>query len=455
MRFKSTLLLAALLAGLSLYLFFVELPQERKKVAETEKASRVFSFSGKEVSGLVVRYPNTEEISLAKGGDGKWRMTRPIETPASRTLINKIIGLTNSLEFKQAIEEKPADLHSFGLDPPQILITLKFPDHEEQLLIGDETPASSAYYLKKGQESRILLVDHQMGDLKRSLEEERTVKAWRKKEIAELASDKLETIRLNYEDRAFTLTKEGQQWWIREPLHALADRLMVDGLIQTISGLTAEDFIDDKKPEEQKKFGPPKIILTLSGASQNQTVKFYQPAHLPGKKEEDHFYAISSPEQPIYVLKGKGLDNLMQKDLYALREKAVLNIQRSAVQEIRIQAGPESFSLFKKDDGWRMEDQKTEADREKVTKLLDELDLLKAQKFVEDNPKDLSPYGLAEPQRQITFYDKDKKLLGRLSIGKDQGDLVYAKSDSQPSVVLVPKSVLDSIRPKTDFVKKG
>ncbi len=451
MRFKATLLLALVFAGLGLYLFLVEFPQERKKEAQAEKASRVFSFSSKEVSGLVVRYPNTDEISLTKGGDGKWRMTRPIETPASRTLINKIIGLTDSLEFKRVVQEKPSDLRSFGLDPPQILISLKFPDHEEQLLIGDDAPASSAYYIKKGQESRILLVDHQMGDLKRFLEEERSVKAWRKKEIAELASDKLEMIRLDYGDRAFTLNKEGHQWWLREPLHALADRLTVDGLIQTISGLTAEDFIDDKKPQEEKKFGPPKIILTLSGDSQNQTVKFYLQAQV--KKEDDRFYAVSGPEEPIYILKGKGLDHMMRKDLYALRDKAVLNIQRSAVQEIRIQTGPESFSLFKKGDNWQMEDQKTEADKEQVTKLLDETDLLKAQKFVEDNPKDLSPYGLAEPERQVSFYDKDKKLLGQLFLGKDQGDHVYAVSDYQPAVVLIQKSILDSIHPKTEFAK--
>lgn len=470
MRFKTTFLLAVVFAGLGLYLFLIEFPQEQKKEAQAEKASRVYSFNSKEVSGLIVQYPNMEEIGLTKDGAGKWQMTRPIETPASRTLINKIIGLmTDSLEFKQTVEEKPTDLRSFGLDPPQILIALKFPDHEEQLLIGDDAPASSAYYIKKGQESRILLVDHQVGDLKRSLEDVRSVKAWRKKEIAELASDKLQTVRLDYGDRAVTLAKEGNQWWIREPLQALADRLTVDGLIQTVSGLMAEDFIDDKKPQEQKKFGPPKIILTLSGESQNQIVKFYQPARptLPVrqaeagdrqaqvKKEDDRFYAVSSPEEPIYVLKGKWLDNIMQKDLYALRDKTVLNIQRSAVQEMRVQTRPESFSLFKKDDGWRTDDQKTKVDKEKVTKLLDELDLLKAQKFVEDNPKNLSLYGLAEPQQQVMFYDKDKKLLGKLLLGKVQGDQVYAVSDYQPSVVLVKKAILDSIHSKTEFTKKS
>jgi len=463
MRFKATFLLALVFAGLGLYLFLVEFPQERKKEVEAEKASRVYSFNPKEVSGLVVRYPNTEEISLTKGRDGKWQMTRPIRTPASRTLVNKVIGLTDSLEFKQAMEEKPADLLSFGLNPPQILIILKFPDHEEQLLMGDDAPTSSAYYIKRGQESRVLLVDHQTGDLKRSLGEERSVKAWRKKEIAELAPDQLKTIRLDYGDRAFALAKEGNEWWLREPLHTLADRLTVNGLLQTISSLTAEDFIDVNKPREQKKFGLPKMTLTLSGDSQSQIVKFYRssgPTRGPAqdkrdKKEVDRFYAVSTSEEPIYVLKGQGLDNMMQKDLPALRDKAVLNIERSAIQEIRIQNGQEAFSLFKKGDGWRMDDQKTEADKEKVMKLLDELDLLKAQKFVEDNPKGLSSYGLASPQQQITFYDQNKKPLGKLLLGKHQGDLVYAKSDFRPVVVLVKKTILDSIHSKAEFIKKS
>jgi hypothetical protein len=461
MRFKSTLLLALLFVGLGLYLFFVEFPQERRKTAEEEEASHVFSFNSKEVSGLTVRYPNTEEISLTKDRDGKWRLTRPIETAASRSGVNKVIGLTDSLEFKRVAEEKPSDLHAFGLDPPQIQVSLKFPDHEERLLIGDDAPASSAYYIKKGEEPRVLLVDHRMGDLKHTLEEERSVKAWRKKEVADLASNKLEAIRLEYGNRAISLSKEGNEWWIREPIRALADQLAVNGLTQTISGLTAQDFIDDQKPQEEKKFGPAKLILTLKGESQNQTIKFYQPSPLNGKQDEDRFYAVSTPEEPIYVLKGRRLDDL-NKTLYDLRDKLVLNnIERLAVQEIRIQNGQESFSMLKKGDDWRMEDQKTEADKQKVTKLLDEVELLKAEKFVDDAPKDLSIYGLANPLRQISLYDKDKKLLSKLLIGKDQEGMVYAMSGSQPGslserpAVLVKKAIIDLIHSKAEFTKKS
>src|SRR4029078_3522841 len=118
--------------------------------------------------------------------DGKWRMILPLETPASRTVVNRVVGLAGSLEFDRVVADKPPDLQSFGLASPQIRVSLKFPDHEEQLLIGDEAPASSAYYIKKGGEDRVLLVNHRMGDLKSALDEERSVNAWRKKEIAEI-----------------------------------------------------------------------------------------------------------------------------------------------------------------------------------------------------------------------------------------------------------------------------
>jgi len=112
MRFKATLLLAFSLRWFGPVSVPHRISKRAKKEAAEEKASRVFSFSSKEVSGLIVRYLNTDEISLAKGGDGKWRMARPMETPASRTLINKIIGMTGGLEFKRVAEEKPADLRS-------------------------------------------------------------------------------------------------------------------------------------------------------------------------------------------------------------------------------------------------------------------------------------------------------------------------------------------------------
>jgi hypothetical protein len=455
-KFKATLLLALVFIGLGLYLYLVEFPKQEKQEAEAEKAGRVFSFNPKEVSGLIVQYPNLDAISLAKGGDGKWRMTRPLETPANRAVINKIIGLTGGLEFERVVAEGPSDLRGFGLDPPQISVSLKFPDNEERLLIGDDAPASSAYYIKKPLEARVLLMGHRMGDLKSSLEEARSVHAWRKKEVAEFDSDKLDRIRLDFGSRVLVLVKEGSNWMVREPLHTQADRLAVDGLVQTVSGLTAEDFIDDKKAEQEKKFGPPRVALTLGGGSESRNIKFYRPAKAENK--DDRFYAVSSPDEPIYVLKGKGLETLLQKDLYALRDKTVLNIDRPAVHEIRIQSGPDVFSLFRDDDGWRMDDRKTEADRQKVAKLMDDLELMKAQKFLDDKPKDLSNlsiYGLSEPQRQIAFYDKDKKLLGKLYFGKEQEGLIYAKNDSRPSVVLVKKSVLEAFRSKDQFIRKS
>jgi len=96
-----------------------------------------------------------------------------------------------------------------------------------------------------------------------------------------------------------------------------------------------------------------------------------------------------------------------------------------------------------------------------VEKLLDDVELLKAEKFVDDPLKDLSIYGLADPLRQVSFYDKDKKLLAQLLFGKDQEGMVYAMSGSQSGslslhpVVLVKKAIVDLIQSKAEFTKKS
>ena len=82
-------------------------------------------------------------------------------------------------------------------------------------------------------------------------------------------------------------------------------------------------------------------------------------------------------------------------------------------------------------------------DESKVQELLKGIEALEVEKFVDDNPNDLAPYGLDNPQIQIAISDAKKKKT--LLFGKKEGKKVYAKLVDAKSVYLVGDYILSKI----------
>jgi Domain of unknown function (DUF4340) len=82
------------------------------------------------------------------------------------------------------------------------------------------------------------------------------------------------------------------------------------------------------------------------------------------------------------------------------------------------------------------------ADQDAVTTLLSSLSPLNADTVVEDNSKNLSPFGLSNPSLTVTVHETNGQS-DQFSIGNDvpAGSLVYLKTAAKPAVYAVSNSV--------------
>lgn len=136
------------------------------------------------------------------------------------------------------------------------------------------------------------------------------------------------------------------------------------------------------------------------------------------------------------------------------RDKVFGDVASDKIVSLRIvSSAGETSSLVKEKDVWQMTAPFTSrADEGEVSGITTNLASLEIQRVVEDQPKDLEPYGLAEPRMQLAFKaegsDKERRLLigSRTPTG---GDL-YAKRDAEPRVFLIP-SYLDTTFDRKPF----
>jgi hypothetical protein len=136
------------------------------------------------------------------------------------------------------------------------------------------------------------------------------------------------------------------------------------------------------------------------------------------------------------------------------RDKVFGDVASDKIVSLRIvSSSGETSSLAKEKDVWQMTAPFTSrADEGEVSGITTNLASLEIQRVVDEQPKDLEPYGLDEPRMQLVFKtegsDKERRLLvgNRTPTG---GDL-YAKRDTESRVFLIP-SYLDTTFDRKPF----
>ena len=94
MRFRTTILLILVLAGLGAYVYFVEYP----KAEEEAKKKTLFEFKADDATQVTLDYGD-RKIVLKKTGDD-WRLTKPIDAPADATTVKNLISAIADCEVK-------------------------------------------------------------------------------------------------------------------------------------------------------------------------------------------------------------------------------------------------------------------------------------------------------------------------------------------------------------------
>ncbi len=445
MRLRNTFLLTGVLVVLVAYLYFFEIPK-----GEKEKGKTLLNFKEDEVQALALTYPQ-QEIKLAKNSSGKWQIINPLQARADESTIGSILSSLQTSEVKRTVAEKPtaADLKAFGLDQPavRVSISLKSGITLPSVSIGSKTPVGDSAYAKRENDPAVLLTS---ASLPATLE--RKLSDFRDKRIMEIKQDSITQLTVKGVKGEFTLNKKGPDWFVDKPRVYRADSSAIEGMLSTISEMSARDFIDESPPN-LKKYGldKPRLQLILSMGNEGQReIRF-------GDKSDgkDEVYLVAAPSTTIYTVPESIFKNL-DKDPAELRDKQILSFATDKLARLTFQTSQESWTLVKGEkQDWNIEaPEAAKATQKTVAAFVAVLGLLRAKSFADDAPKDLGKYGLASPSLKISMAERDGKALGSLLLGKMTGSY-YAKRGEEPTVFLIDESSFIQLnKRRSDFMEQ-
>ncbi|MCU1275382.1 MAG: hypothetical protein JWO48_2813, partial [Bryobacterales bacterium] len=376
---------------------------------------------------LIKKASDTTTLSKA---DGKWQIVQPKPLAADQDSVSSLVASLSSLSSERVVEDKVADLSSYGLAAPNQQVTVTRKDGKAQtLLIGDDTPTGSGAFAKLENDPRVFTIPTYV---KSSLE--KSSKDLRDKRLLTFNSDKLTRVDLAAKGQNLEFGKNNQnEWQILKPRPLRADGLQVDELVRKLKDAKMDATVSDddaKKAGAEFAIGARVAVATVMDASGTQQLEVR-------KDKDKNYYAHSSVVEGFYKAAsdlGDGLD----KGLDDFRNKKLFDFAWNDPSKLEIRNGTAQATYQKSGEKWMSGSKQMDAPS--IQGLVDKLRDLTSTKFLDS--------GAGAILFEATVTSNGGKRVEKVSIWK-QGNSYFARRDGEPSVY-----ALDT-KPVEDLQKAG
>jgi hypothetical protein len=411
--------------------------EHHKPAEETAKASAntsppILKLDQAAITKVEIKKKDVEPILLTKAGSGDWQISAPKALGADQSTVTGMISTLSSLNSERLIEEKAADLKTYGLDQPGVEVDVSEKDNKTQrLLIGDDTPAGSAVYAMVAGDPRIFtLASYNKSSFDKSLDD------LRDKRLLTVNSDKVSRIELIRKNQDIEFGRNKDEWQILKPKPLRADSFEVGELARKLTGARMElsGSEDDKKAVGA--FAQGGIIGTAKVTDESGTQE------LEIRKNKDNYYAKSSVVEGVYKV-GTELGQALDKSLDDFRNKKLFDFGYSDPDKIELHSGAKACFVTKGGADWWGADGK-KLDAGSVQELISKLRDLTASKFVDS--------GFTQPEIEATVVSNDGKRVEKALISKS-GNGYVARRENEPALYGLDSGPVEDLQKAVEAVK--
>jgi len=226
------------------------------------------------------------------------------------------------------------------------------------------------------------------------------------------------------------ITKNGN-WRITSPVNTNVDSIELEKYLSILKNLRSMNVLSNTD-SDLSQFGLDNPVFSLTVVSKNKAETLLIGSETPVRSE---YYAMKLGEKKVFTLNDHDVKNL-QKDLFMMRSKRLVEVSPEDVQELFIKANGLQCALKKRNGGWEgIQD----VDQLKVDALLGRLIWTQATGVIKEEKDDLKGLSLENPQWNFVLKCKDKTVsISFSSVKVDSEEVLYATSDQISHVFIMP-----------------
>jgi hypothetical protein len=250
--------------------------------------------------------------------------------------------------------------------------------------------------------------------------------------------DEVETVVLiNPRKDRIVMERDGEGWTITHPTRTKGSTPTIDAfLMQIVPGLKLEEFLDVGDLSDFGFDDPfATVILTARGAGRPDTI------YVGDKTPTSAKCYIRLAGSRDVVITRELTHNAMNKTLYHLRSKSLLDAGIDDIDRLTIRNSGARIELIKRKNDWRIDDSPYRADRLTIEQYLNALTSAIIREFTREDLGERGSFGLAHPTRELVLgLDGDEITL---SFGRTEENMVYAIRSGIQKVLRLEANLLD------------
>ena len=439
MNYKTTLIMAIIFAvGVASVLLLNKSDEKKEKLEELE--GKLLNVVPDSIQQVILQPSN---ISMQRTGD-QWQILTPINTNGDNSAINSLVNMFDWAKIERTISSDPSEYSQYGLDPDHGRMIVKSNSATDTLYLGAKSPTGSFVFARKSGTPEVFLTTT-------SLETNIQKKLYdlRDKKVISYDEAALQKLVITSGKRDIELVKDGADWQIETPVTWPADATIMNELTNRLHSENAKEYIDED-PSSLNAYGlnNPFIKIDLY-LGQDQGKK----SLLIGKRSGDKYYALDDTRKPVFMVDSSFVKKFEIDDIASLRNKKIANYTTEDVNKVELEYGDLNLTCVKDTaETWYITSMDSaKAKTWKISAMIRAVTSLKIEKFVNDNPSSLRPFGLDKPQVDLKLYNNDH-LLTELKLGNESGNNQYFTTTDRASVYLCDRSKFVSLKPKLDEI---
>lgn len=235
------------------------------------RSEEIFTIQPFQIDSISLKNKQQNTTTILTHETGTWSFSTPLKALANDVAVNEVLAELYGLKVKAIIPQENAKPDLYGLDNPQMRITLSGDALRQTLSLGNEVPndqGESQYYASFSDlGSTFVVTSEVLPKLMQPLE------YLRDKRFIKLDTDKLTKLHIKMGDKSIALQKlETGLWQVikKAPNGELiaheADTPLVEQLIQNLVDLEAVHFVTDVTSDADRArfgFNDPQRIVTF------------------------------------------------------------------------------------------------------------------------------------------------------------------------------------------------
>jgi len=388
---------------------YVLKPQFQKDKEQQDNSSLLWKNAKRDQITELFISTIDQSFNLKRKEDSKsWSLETNGKTfEADTTGVDSLISSLLSTKKEDSVQ---IDSTKSGLQAPVVRLKITYKDEknqkaESEILIGEDSPVDYQSYAQWAQESTPFMVSKTLKTVSN-----KKATDFRNKKVFSWNLADLRSIKFQGKKTYSLELGEGGKWFIvLGKRKLLADTGSSSDWINSLNNIKAISFPEEVKDKKNlDKYGLSKTEKKITFTTlKNEKIEWL--ISIVKNKKDTKAYAINNKNETIYEMPISLLSEV-DKDYSDLRSKRLLSLDKDKISKIKYDSKDLKISLQKEAGFWKgthsFHNQNTEGTLkpDAIQKILNNLSLIKAEKFLEKNPKDTS-LGLGKAKIEITETD--------------------------------------------------